>query len=224
MRTFVMGDIHGAFKALKECLEKSNFDYDSDKLICLGDIGDRSPDVIECIDEILKIKNLVYIRGNHDQWLINWFSGENADPMWLCQGGKVTMDAYVRNESKISEHWKFLKRSRLYFIDDENRIFVHGGFDPNVSIEKNEADYLLWDRTFIKKKNLCNIKEYKEIFVGHNNIWYISEVPIRHTNIWFMDTGAGGNGRLSIMDIDTKEVWQSDRVVDLYRQVFSPIK
>ena len=217
MRTFVIGDIHGAFKALKMCLEKSNFDYDLDTLICLGDIGDRSPDIIECIDEILKIKNLIYIRGNHDQWLLDWFSGENAESMWLCQGGQVTMDAYVRNESKINEHWKFLKKSRLYFIDDENRIFVHGGFDPKIPIEENDRNDFLWNRTFIKRENLCRIGEYKEIFVGHTNIWNISEVPMRYTNIWFMDTGAGGGGRLSMMNIETKEVWQSDRVKDLYR-------
>lgn len=217
MKTFVIGDIHGAFKALKICLEKSNFDYDLDLLICLGDIGDRSPDVIECIDEILKIKNLIYIRGNHDQWLLDWFSGKNAESMWLCQGGQVTMDAYVRNESKIDEHREFLKKSKLYFIDDENRIFVHGGFNPKIPIEENEKDDFLWDRTFVGRKNLCNIKEYKEVFVGHTNIWSISEVPMRYTNIWFMDTGAGGNGKLSMMNIETKEIWQSDRIKDLYR-------
>ena len=216
MKTFVIGDIHGAFKALKICLEKSNFDYDLDTLICLGDIGDRSPDVVECIDEVLKIKNLIYIRGNHDRWLMDWFFGENASLMWLAQGGQVTMNAYVRNEDKLSEHWEFFQRSKLYFIDDENRIFVHGGFDPKIPIEENDEDYLLWDRTFIKRKNSHNIEGYKEVFVGHSNIWCISEVPMRYTNIWFMDTGAGGGGRLSIMDVDTKEVWQSDRVKALY--------
>ena len=219
MKTFVIGDIHGAFKALKECLKKSNFNYDLDTLICLGDIGDHSPDVIECIDEILKIKNLVYIRGNHDQWLMDWFFGKNAESMWLCQGGQVTMDAYVRNESKIDEHWEFFKKSKLYFIDDENRTFVHGGFNPKIPIEENERDDFLWDRTFVGRKNLCNIKEYKEVFVGHTNIWSISEVPMRYANIWFMDTGAGGNGKLSIMDVDTKEIWQSTRIKDLYPKI-----
>jgi len=31
-----------------------------------------------------------------------------------------------------------------------------------------------------------------------------------------MDTGAGWNGRLTIMNTDTKEYFQSDKVNDLY--------
>ena len=35
-----MGDIHGNYRGLLQCLEKSNFDYDNDKLIQLGDVVD----------------------------------------------------------------------------------------------------------------------------------------------------------------------------------------
>ena len=31
-----------------------------------------------------------------------------------------------------------------------------------------------------------------------------------------IDTGAGWEGRLTIMDIETKQFWQSDLVTDLY--------
>jgi len=33
-----MGDIHGSFKALKQCLQRSKFNYQKDRLIVLGDI------------------------------------------------------------------------------------------------------------------------------------------------------------------------------------------
>ena len=68
MRRFVMGDIHGGHKALVQCLERSGFDRDKDQLIQLGDITDGFQDVYECVEELLKIKNLVAIRGNHDEW------------------------------------------------------------------------------------------------------------------------------------------------------------
>ena len=35
-------------------------------------------------------------------------------------------------------------------------------------------------------------------------------------NVWNLDTGGGYEGRLTIMDIDTKEFWQSDFVNTLY--------
>ena len=72
-RRFCIGDIHGAYKALMQVLKLSDFDYDSDELICLGDVADSWSQVPECFDELLKIKNLVYIMGNHDEWLLDWF-------------------------------------------------------------------------------------------------------------------------------------------------------
>ena len=35
-------------------------------------------------------------------------------------------------------------------------------------------------------------------------------------NVILMDTGAAFTGCLSVMDMDTKEVWQSDKLMQLY--------
>lgn len=55
MRTLVMGDIHGGYKALMQCLERSKFDYEKDTLIQLGDIcdgwSDREMDTLEVEQE-----------------------------------------------------------------------------------------------------------------------------------------------------------------------------
>ena len=56
MTKFVIGDIHGNFKALKEVLTLSGLDYDKDKLIILGDVCDGHNQTKECVDELLKIK------------------------------------------------------------------------------------------------------------------------------------------------------------------------
>ncbi|MBM3246586.1 MAG: hypothetical protein FJZ13_04585, partial [Candidatus Omnitrophica bacterium] len=39
--------------------------------------------------------------------------------------------------------------------------------------------------------------------------------PIHVCNVWNIDTGAGWSGKLTIMDVDTKEYWQSDLSPDL---------
>jgi serine/threonine protein phosphatase 1 len=54
-RTFVIGDIHGAYRALRQCLQKAAFNYSNDHLICLGDVCDGWPETRESIDELLKI-------------------------------------------------------------------------------------------------------------------------------------------------------------------------
>ena len=43
MKTFVMGDSHGAYKAFLQVMERSGFDYENDRLICLGDVSDGWP-------------------------------------------------------------------------------------------------------------------------------------------------------------------------------------
>ena len=35
-------------------------------------------------------------------------------------------------------------------------------------------------------------------------------------NIWNLDTGAGWDGKLTMMDVNTGEYWQSDRITELY--------
>ena len=73
-KTFVIGDIHGANKALEEVLEKSNFDYDNDTLISLGDLCDGYSETPQVIETLMKIKNLVSIIGNHDSWLYDYLT------------------------------------------------------------------------------------------------------------------------------------------------------
>ena len=86
MRTFVIGDIHGAFKALRQCLERSQFDYRKDKLIVLGDVVDRHDEVNECVEELLKIRNLIALRGNHDDWFDEFCQTGRHPEDWMYGG------------------------------------------------------------------------------------------------------------------------------------------
>ena len=95
-KTFVLGDIHGAYKALTQVLDQSRFDYEKDTLISLGDTCDGWPDTRKCFDELLKIKNLVYILGNHDFWALRWMEENFREA--ICEriveinGGKDKID------------------------------------------------------------------------------------------------------------------------------------
>ena len=40
MRTWVVGDIHGGYRALMQVFERSQFDRERDRLIALGDLVD----------------------------------------------------------------------------------------------------------------------------------------------------------------------------------------
>ena len=225
MRTLVMGDPHGALKAIKQALGRANFDFENDKLIVLGDVADGWPEAAESFEFLLtKVKNLVYVRGNHDQWLKDWLKEGKQPMIWTMQGGKNTLKSYL-NHVEFPEigkrHLAFLKKTPFYHVDEKNRVFVHGGIDLEKKIEENEKMYLMWDRDLWDKRHRSDIHrkailQYKEIYVGHTSIYRFSHKPINYNNIWFMDTGGGWEGVLSVMDIDTKEIWQSDIVSELY--------
>jgi serine/threonine protein phosphatase 1 len=60
-------------------------------------------------------------------------------------------------------------------------------------------------------------EEYKHIFIGHTSTTFAgSYQPLTIDKLTNLDTGAGGGGYLSIMDVDTHEYFQSDYVPDLY--------
>lgn len=230
MRTLVVGDIHGAYKALLQVLERSGFDKEKDKLICLGDVVDGWSESIEVIRELASIKNLVYIIGNHDQWFIDFLIYGIKEYMWISQGGRATYDAYLEHMEAgfIDEMISFFKKGHYYYVEDE-RLFVHGGYNWHRPIEDSTRGDLMWDRHLYqtalmwgewsdKDKGLNIVKDYKEVFIGHTSTSYTNPdlKPVHAANVWNLDQGAGWEGKLTIMDVETKEYWQSDMVKDLY--------
>ena len=238
MKTFVIGDIHGAHKALLQCLERSNFDYQNDRLIALGDVCDGYPEVKQCIDELLKIKHCDYIIGNHDVWALDWATKGISEDLWLNQGGRNTIASYD-GQSMPQTHIDFLKNAHLW-IEFDKKLFVHGGIDPNKKIEQHNLNYLTWDRSLVEsawkkahQNPKYNFSTYDEIFVGHTTTqWFarnkersiltpnerarLGTEPLFLCNVIMLDTGAGWSGKLTIMDVDTKEYWQSELTPTLY--------
>ena len=242
MKKYVIGDIHGGHKALVQLLEKVNFDYENDRLIALGDVTDGWPEVAESIEELMKIKNLVYLKGNHDEWTERFLrivleNGPTDDNhLWYSQGGKATYDSYWDKPELVDSHLEFLTNALEYYIDEDNRTFMHAGFNPRVGMDEQfridvgqkdgENATFYWDRSFwghmVDRKRIGKVEEvweqYKEIYIGHTpTINYVDDgKPMNIGNVWNMDTGATYDGKLTIMDIETKEVTQSDPVYLLY--------
>ena len=72
----------------------------------------------------------------------------------------------------------------------------------------------------IEKDNIYypkRLKLYDEIYIGHTPvIRFNTDKPMNKHNVWNIDTGAGFDGKITILDIDTKEYWQSDSVPSFY--------
>ena len=216
-RTFVIGDIHGAYRALGQCIERSGFN-ERDHLICLGDVSDGWPETKQCVEHLLHLKKMTYLLGNHDLWTYEWMLTGKAESIWLNQGGEATVKSY--SEGVPPSHVSFFQKALPYFVDN-NKLFVHAGIDPSQPVEKQGLDIFIWDRSLVHqalelyaKKVEKKLTSFDEVFVGHTPISL--RHPIESGGIWLMDTGAGWSGVLSMMNVDTKEVFVSDPVPELY--------
>lgn len=256
-RTLVIGDLHGGFRALLQVLERCSYDSEQDKLIFLGDYVDgysQSAQVIQYLIELEEkaVHKPIFLRGNHDKWCEDWLWMGQTPMIWTQQGGQSTIDSYIKTSHIISEkHKKFFKNLLNYYVDEDNRGFVHGGFRSRKGLghEVYQADYY-WDRDLWNIALMSHGRvhldsegtpqgrrflKHKEVFIGHTSTlnWnvkrkypeYILEgqaingaitVPMNRCNVWNLDTGGGFKGKLTAMDIDTKEFWQSDLLSDLY--------
>jgi len=234
MRTLAIGDIHGGLKALVQLLERAEVTKD-DKLIFVGDYVDgwsESAQVIQYLIELSTTNTCIFIKGNHDVWCEQWLASGLEYDIWVAHGGKETMESYngLTREEKL-KHVDFFEAMSLYHIDDEKRLFVHAGFTSMHGVEREFDirgfifDRTLWEMALTMDKRIAKnselyphrLKHYKEIYIGHTPTTnYFKMHPMNAINVWNVDTGAAFTGRLSALDINTKEIFQSDIVKNLY--------
>ena len=233
-RTLVIGDIHGAYIALQQILERAAVTT-GDTLIFLGDYVDgwsQSPEVIDFLMKIQQEYNSIFMRGNHDDLLLGWMKTGEYNEQWFNHGGKLTTEKYssVIGEQRVA-HVSFLESLQDYHLDADNKLFLHAGFTNQNGIHNEYFTRMFyWDRTLwetalaldesIEKHHPQYPKRfthYDEIFIGHTPVTRIGEtIPIKKASIWNVDTGAAFKGPLTIMDANTKEFWQSEPVYKLY--------
>lgn len=232
--TYVIGDIHGGLKALKQVLVRAGITT-QDVLIFLGDYVDgwsETPAVIDFLLHLSSTNTCIFMQGNHEEMLLKWLKKEDDDELWRFHGGEATVQAYEHIPSEtIKRHIDFLEHLREYYVDEHNRLFIHAGFThlKGVSFEYFRGmfwwDRTLWETAMAVDGNLDEdhirypqrLKLYREIFVGHTPvIRFGSSTPLNFANVWNVDTGAAFTGKLSILNVNTKEYWQSDALPDLY--------
>lgn len=233
-RTLVIGDIHGAYKALEQVLERAGLTED-DRLIFLGDYVDGWSESKQVIDRLIALKktnDCIFIRGNHDVWCEEWLLRKEKSPVWVKHGGNETIRSYENSSlEERDRHGKFCSQMQNYHIDENNNLFIHAGFssmhgpDKETYSSNYSWDRTLWEMALAADPNLDpdspfypkRLKLFKEIFIGHTPTTnYDIETPIHAVNLWNVDTGAAFTGKVTALDLETKVFWQSDVVQTLY--------
>lgn len=236
-RVFVVGDIHGAKKAFEQVLNRASFDFIDDILICLGDVLDGYSQSQECLNMLMEIKNLILVMGNHDDMALAYYREKSNSKIgkkydfWLSQGGNSTVSS-LGDRGEISEKYlSFLEKGVPYY-EYEGSIFSHAGVpkmnknDSNAKLQNTNPEIFAWSREMAKQANQNKNNpdwtwgnRWKQIYVGHTPVFRFDkqlDVPCHWGNVILMDTGAGWGRKLSLMNIKSSEVFQSDNTAELY--------
>lgn len=213
---YAIGDIHGRLDLLEPLLEAPRRDAAAGKrtiVVGLGDYIDRGADSRGVVDRLLDLSALPgiearFLRGNHDQLLLDFLGDHSLGPYWRRVGGRETLEAYgveaPATDKRMGEwrqaqaafaanlperHLDFFRNLDLAFSWGDY-FFAHAGAQPGVPLDKQTARDLMW----IRKPFLEDEGRFDRIVVhGHTPA---EEVHADHRRIG-LDTGAYMTGTLS---------------------------
>jgi len=223
-RIYAIGDVHGRADLLDRLrtviVEDANWHpIDRKVVVYLGDYVDRGTDSRGVVDMLAR-KALpgfesVFLKGNHEDSLLQFLTDPGIAPAWMAYGGDATLYSYgVRppDARKVEdilaaqkafiqavppEHLAFLETLQLLHVEGDYA-FVHAGFRANVPIEFQDPQDMMW----IRNEFLDSEADFGKVAVhGHT----ITEQPQIRRNRIGIDTGAFATGRLTALALEGEE-------------------
>ena len=203
-RLLAVGDIHGCREALRELLDRVA-PTEHDQLVFLGDYIDRGPDSAGVVDDLLALRDRlprsVFLRGNHEQMLLDVLAGASL-LSFLANGGGQTIASY-----RTGGAWPPPVAHRAFFASllplytNAQFIFVHAGLRPGITLAEQSPDDLLW----IRQDFLAAEVDWgKTVVFGHTPL----EQPLLTPDRIGLDTGCVYGGRLTCCEVNTRQIWQ----------------
>ncbi len=223
MRLYVIGDIHGRADLLRELHDLIEADASdrpastSPLLVYLGDYIDRgrgSRDVIDIlIGEPFPDFERIFLKGNHDDSLLQFLEEPASGSGWFGMGGLQTLLSYgvsvpsgVATPERLEDVRRGLKaalpKAHLDFLlslelsyEAGDYFFAHAGILPNRSLARQDPEDFLWGHnTFLRSE-----KAHEKIIVhGH----FVTSEPDVRANRIGIDTGAYFSNLLTCLVLD----------------------
>ncbi len=223
-RIYCIGDIHGRHDLLLTLTEKIKHDAVDFSgqivMVYLGDFIDRGLCTKEVIDFIIGDEqagiDYVYLRGNHEQTLLDFLQEDSVGRSWLTYGGQATLASYGVAIAKIptkredfldiqrqlrnnlpDAHYRFLVGTRLSYLMG-TYFFVHGGINPRYPLAKQSSEDMLW----IRDEFTTFKKPFEKIIVHGHTVTDQAELL---TNRIGIDTGAYASGVLTCLVLEADQ-------------------
>ena len=219
-RIYCIGDIHGRADLLTLLHEKIKIDaelYQSKKtIIYLGDYIDRGDDSRQVIEILLSNPltdfEAIYLKGNHEQAMLDFIKYPVAAAAWLSFGGREALNSYgialmhipgkkdlaglaQKLDDKLPDSHRTFLENTQHFWQCGSYYFVHAGIRPDIALDKQNYEDQLWIRDdFLESK-----RNHGSIIVhGHS----ITPEPEVRPNRIGIDTGAFSTGVLTCLVLE----------------------
>jgi serine/threonine protein phosphatase 1 len=183
-----------------------------DRLVLLGDYIDRGPDSMGVIDWVLdtrKTTEIVALRGNHEEMMLQSRLDASVASSWSGFGGFEALDSYGTTflDDWVSavprSHWEFLENLPAYF-ETNTHIFVHGSVDGRRPREAQNEYEMVWGRKFGISRHVSG----RRVVCGHTPE-EDGEIGVYSWG-YCLDTGCCRGDWLSCLDVDSLEFWQAN--------------
>ncbi len=199
--TYVVGDIHGMFDPLLHLLDSIPLKRE-DRLIFLGDYVDRGPaskEVVELLMSMARDREVIFLRGNHEEMLISCVDMGKDCLTWEFNGAGATIRSFGGIEV-VRSYLDFFK-SAVYYYQIGRYVMVHGGVKPGVPLERQDPWDLVWIRDeFIFSKDPI---PGKVVVFGHTPF----ERPLIMEDKIGIDTGCVYGGHLTALRLEDLEIY-----------------
>ena len=206
---YFVGDIHGCYEQLMEALEKIKFNPDVDRLISVGDLVDRGPDSVKCLN-LLKELWFHAVSGNHEDMMIKSFRREWPTHNYIQNGGKWFFHLPYEQQEELV----LLADTKMpLVIEVETDIGTIGVIHANAPDDwqkyhqlNDDEDFFddalvedtIWGRRRIYGNQSGRVKGIDYVVVGHTPVEDVTVLE----NIVYIDTGAVYNNSLTILSVD----------------------
>lgn len=143
-KRYAVTDIHGMWNLWEQIYYYCDQD---DVIYFLGDAADRGADGIKIMRALLADKRVRYIRGNHEEMLVD--AAETFDPfLLLYNGGEKTYEDFMQmdymDQQRLIDRLKILPNQLEYINTKGQRIILnHSGSTPE--------SYDKWEKSLFKK-------------------------------------------------------------------------
>lgn len=213
-RILAIGDVHGCLLALDTLLEQVT-PGPGDLIITLGDYVDRGPSSRGVLDRLITLYEagqLVPLRGNHDEMMMEAVTGRPS-PLWLSCGGEQTLASYAADLpvdlalSKVPErHQQFLEEDCQDWYETDRHFFVHANAEANLPLAQQDRYTLYWVKLF----SPCQHISGKIMVCGHTI--QPAYVPRQMGRTICIDTGVYySDGWLTCLDVVSGQYWQANQ-------------